>query len=65
MNDNLNGVLQDEADYFGSIIQDLQEQNKCYREALEKLVNAPQDMTRGRYADYADRVAREALEEIK
>lgn len=45
--------------------QNLHEQNKRYREALEKLVNAPQDMSRGRYADYADRVAREALEDEK
>lgn len=40
-----------------------EQQNKRYREALEKLVNAPQDMSRGRYADYAYRIAREELEE--
>jgi len=33
----MNDTLKNEADYFGSIIQDLQEQNKRYREALELL----------------------------
>ena len=31
----MNDTLKNEADYFGSNIQDLQEQNKRYREALE------------------------------
>jgi len=44
-------------------LEKLYKQNKHYREVLEKLVNAPQDMLKGRYADYAEKVAREALEE--
>lgn len=35
MINNLNNALQDEADYFGSIIQELKEQNKRYREAIK------------------------------
>lgn len=38
MNNNLKDVLQDESDYFGSIIQELQEQNKRYREAIKGAV---------------------------
>ena len=65
MNDNLNGVLQDEADHFGSIIQDLQEQNKRYREALEYI--ADNKIEHGWHLKAVNCVvrARRALEESK
>lgn len=33
----MNDTLKNEADYFGSIIQELQEQNKLYRNLLESI----------------------------
>ena len=65
----MDDILKNEADYFGSIIQDLAEQNKRYKQALELVEDELEyakttgnDEVRDMYIKNSIRFINEALE---